>query len=189
MENNNSRKIIAVLGLPGSGKTEVINYLIQKNNWSKVYFGEVTFDEMKTQGLEINEKNERITREGLRKKYGKLHYATEVIKKIKALPNDFNILVESLYSWEEYLKFKEEFGDNFITIAVYASPKIRHERLTRRPVRPLSAAEAQSRDYAQIENLTQANPIAMADYTFVNEGTIEQLYQQIDKAINQHASV
>ncbi|KKS65301.1 MAG: Dephospho-CoA kinase-like protein [Parcubacteria group bacterium GW2011_GWC1_43_12] len=177
-----SKKIIAILGLPGSGKSEAINYLIKKYNWPKVYFGEVTFDEMRARRLEINEKNEREVREDLRAKYGQLHYAKQVIKKIEDLPSDV-VLVESLYSWPEYLEFKNKFGDNFIAITVYSSPKTRYERLGKRSVRPLTPEEGKSRDYSQIENLTQANPIAIADYTVINEDSLEYLYRQLDQII------
>jgi dephospho-CoA kinase len=177
------KKIIAILGLPGSGKTEVINYLLKKFNWPRVYFGDVTFDEVKKRGLEINEKNEREVREGLRAQFGQLIYAQRVIEKIKNLPDGGNVLVESLYSWPEYLEFKKEFGKNFMTVAVYAPPKIRYERLGKRPVRPLTSEECQSRDYAQIENLAQAGPITMADHILINETTMEDLYSQIDKII------
>ncbi|KKU70706.1 MAG: hypothetical protein UX96_C0039G0001, partial [Candidatus Wolfebacteria bacterium GW2011_GWB1_47_243] len=40
------RKIIAIIGLSGAGKTEVVEYIIERYGWPKVYFGEVTFDEM-----------------------------------------------------------------------------------------------------------------------------------------------
>lgn len=180
----NKGKIIAILGLPGAGKTEVINYLMKKFNWPKVYFGEVTFDEVKKRRLEINEKNERMVRENLREKYGRLHYASQVIKKIEALPFGTNVLVESLYDWKEYLFFKEKFGGEFITIAIYTSPETRYERLAKRPERPLTPEVAQSRDYAQIENIFQAGPIAMANYTINNEGTFKELYKQVDEIIN-----
>jgi len=85
---NEKRKVIAILGLPGSGKTEAINYLIKKYGWPRVYFGDVTFDELKMRGLEINEKNERMVREDLREKHGRLHYATKVIEKIGDIPKD-----------------------------------------------------------------------------------------------------
>lgn len=179
------RKIIAILGLPGSGKTEVINYLMKKFNWPKVYFGDVTFDEVKARGLEINEKNERTVREDLRAKYGRLHYASKVVEKIKNIKESTNVLVESLYDWQEYLFFKEKFGNDFITIAVYTSPKVRYERLEKREIRPLSREEAQSRDYAQIENIFQAGPIAMANYTADNNGSFEELYSQIDDIIKE----
>ena len=39
--------ILAIVGLPGAGKTEVTEYLIKETNWPKIYFGDVTFDEMK----------------------------------------------------------------------------------------------------------------------------------------------
>lgn len=176
------QKIIAILGLSGSGKTETINYLMNKFNCKKVYFGDVTFDEMKKRNLKINEKNERMIREDLRKKYGQLYYAKQIIKKINKISNNY-ILVESLYSWPEYLLFKKTFADNFITIAIYSSPQIRYKRLSNRKTRPLTAEEAKSRDYAQIENLTQANPIAMASHTINNNSNFKNLYNQIDNII------
>lgn len=180
------RKIIAVLGLPGSGKTEVIDYLMKKHGWPKVYFGDVTFDEVKARGLEINEKNERTVREDLRAKFGRLHYASKVIEKIENIKEDINILVESLYDWKEYLLFKEKFGDAFVTIAVYTSPATRYSRLANRPIRPLTFEEAQSRDHAQIENIFQAGPIVMANYTINNEGNRNDLHKQIDEIIAQN---
>ena len=91
--------------------------------------------------------------------------------------------MESLYSWTEYLLFKEKFKNNFYTIAVYSSPKTRYARLKNRPERPLTEKEARRRDYAQIENLKQAGPIAMADYTVDNNSGYEELHIQIDKTI------
>ncbi len=176
-----NRKIIAILGLPGAGKTEVIEYLQKKFDWPKVYFGDVTFDEVKARGLDINEQNERMVREDLRAKFGRLHYADQVIKKIEDLSGQEHILVESLYDWSEYLRFKEKFGNEFITIAVYAPSAKRYERLLSRPFRPLTFDQAKSRDYAQIENLFQAGPIAMADYTVINDGSLEYLHSQVDR--------
>ncbi|PIT94209.1 dephospho-CoA kinase [Candidatus Falkowbacteria bacterium CG10_big_fil_rev_8_21_14_0_10_43_11] len=177
--------ILAVVGLPGSGKTEVINHLTQKLNCPKVYFGQVVMDELENQGLEVNEANERKIREELRATYGMAAMAIKSLPKIKKILAANNVaLVESLYSWEEYLTLKKEFGDGFKTLSVYASPATRYARLQKRPVRPLTEEEARSRDYSQIANLHQAGPIAMADFTVINEGTMERLREQIDGAIN-----
>jgi dephospho-CoA kinase len=175
------RKIIAVVGLPGSGKSEAIEFLKEKYNLPKVYFGEVTFDEMKKRGLEINEKNERNVREDLRKKFGVDCYAQRMISKIKKIKTNKNILVESLYSWPEYINFRKAFGSKFLVIAVYASPKTRYKRLSGRKIRPLTPKETQSRDYAQIENLSQGGPIAIADYTIINEGDKVELLENAKK--------
>lgn len=176
-----TQKIIAFVGLPGSGKSEAIEYIEKKHKLPKVYFGEVTFDEMKKRKLDINEKNERSVREDLRKKFGQDHYCKKIIEKVLKLPKNKNVLIESLYSWQEYTGFKKKFGNNFITLAIYASPKTRYKRLTTRKFRPLTNEKAQSRDYAQIENLSQGGPIAIADFTVINEGSKKDLENNLDK--------
>jgi dephospho-CoA kinase len=172
--------ILAIVGLPGAGKTEATEYIIGKTNWPKVYFGDVTFDEMKKENIEMNEANERKMREGIRAKLGMGAYAILNVPKIKELFQNGNVIIESLYSWEEYLEMKKEFGDSFKVLAVYANPELRISRMVNRPIRPLNREDVISRDYAQIANLHQAGPIARADWTIVNEGTKEELQQQID---------
>ena len=101
--------ILAVVGLTGSGKTEIVEYLIKKTGWPKVYFGDVTFNEMKKREIEINETNERKMREEIREKFGMEAYATLSLPKIKEAYVNSSVIVESLYSWEEYLEMKKEF--------------------------------------------------------------------------------
>jgi dephospho-CoA kinase len=176
--------ILAIVGLTGAGKTEITEHIMKKTGWPKVYFGDATFDEMKKNGLEINEVNERKTREGIRKNLGMGAYAVLSIPKIKELFKNSSVIVESLYSWEEYLEMKKEFGDVFRVLAVFSSPDIRTERMAKRPFRPLTKEEFVSREYSQIENLHQAGPVARADFMVVNEGTKEDLYKQIDEIIS-----
>ena len=175
--------ILAIVGLVGAGKTEVTEYVMKKTGWPKVYFGDATFDEMKKNGLEINEANERKTREEIRKNLGMGAYAILNVPKIKELFKNSSVVVESLYSWEEYLEMKKEFGDAFKVLAVLSSPETRIARMGSRPVRPLSREDMISRDYSQIENLHQAGPIARADFAIINEGTKEDLQKEIDKII------
>ena len=178
-----NKTIISLVGLPGAGKTEAVEYLIGKTNWPKVYFGDVTFDEMKKDNIEINEANERKMRESIRERLGMGAYAILNIPKIKELFQKGSVIVESLYSWEEYLEMKKEFGDSFKVLAIYASPELRISRLINRPIRPLNREDVISRDYSQIANLHQAGPIARADWTIVNEGTKEELQQNIDSIL------
>jgi dephospho-CoA kinase len=180
MEN---KKVLAVVGLPGAGKTEVVQYLEQKG-YKKVYFGEATFDEMKRQGLQINEENERKTRENLREKYGMAAFAVLALPKIKKILETENfVILESLYSWEEYLMIKKEFGDNFYVLAIYAPPNTRYQRLAVRPHRPLTLEQAKSRDYAQIEHVNIAPPITMADFSISNVKTKEELFKEVDEVL------
>lgn len=172
--------ILAVVGLPGAGKTEVVDYLIKKTKWPKVYFGQGVLEEVSRRGLEISEKNEKKVREDLRAQYGMAAMAIINMPKIKKLFQTSNVIIESHYSWEEYLELRKEFGGAFQVLAIYSSPETRIKRLAERPIRPLTSAEVISRDYSQIENLHQAGPIARADFTIINEGTREELYSKLD---------
>jgi dephospho-CoA kinase len=175
--------ILAIVGMPGSGKTEAGQYFLSKTNWPKVYFGDITLDEVKKRGQEINEANERKAREDIRKDLGMGAYAILSLPKIKEFFTNSSVLLESMYSWEEYLEIKKEFGDSFKILALYTSPETRIARLTNRPIRPLQRDEVISRDYSQVENLHMTGPVAMADYTIINEGSMEDLYKKIDKII------
>ncbi len=166
--------------MPGAGKTEVVSYLESKG-YKKVYFGGITMEEVKRRNLEVNEANERQVREDLRRQHGMAAFAILSLPKIREIlkTRDFLVL-ESLYSWEEYLVIKKEFGDALHTLAVYAPPSLRYARLAVRPHRPLTSEQAQSRDLTQIQNLNIAPPIAMADFLIANTGTKEGLYQEVD---------
>lgn len=177
-------KIVAVVGMPGSGKSEAIEYLMAHYGWPKVYFGDVTFDEMKRRGLERNQANERLVREDLRNLHGDDYYAQQMIQKIEALGDAPVVLVESFYSAAEYRTFKEHFGANFFIIAIHARPSVRHERLLHRPERPLSLEESVERDWAQLNRLTQGTPIALADFMVVNEDSKEKLQAGLDQAVS-----
>ena len=89
-------------------------------------------------------------------------------------------MIDGLYSWEEYLLLKEKFR-RLIVIAVYTPPELRYERLVQRDIRALTKEQAQSRDIKEIENLSKAGPIAMADYTIMNVGTMHDLHDNYDK--------
>ncbi|MFA5990671.1 MAG: AAA family ATPase [Candidatus Doudnabacteria bacterium] len=178
-----SNIILAIVGLAGAGKTESTEYLMKKTGWPKVYFGQVVMDEVATRNLPVNEANERMVREELRAKHGMASMAILSIPKIKELYKTTNVILESLYSWEEYLAIKEEFAENFKVVAIYSSLPTRVERMKIRPVRPLTEADLISRDKSQIENLHQAGPIARADWTIINEGSKEGLYKNLDEII------
>ena len=107
-------------------------------------------------------------------------FAILSLPKIQEFYKNTSVILESLYSWEEYLVIEKEFGVLFKVLAIYASPDTRIERLKSRPHRPLTSDEVKSRDYSQIANLHQAGPIARADYTIINEGTPEEMFEKID---------
>ncbi len=174
-------KIFALVGMPGAGKGLCVAYLEQKG-WPSVYLGGITVDEVKTRGLEVNETNEKMVREELRRIEGMDVMAKRILPKIDALVSQgANIIIaDGIYSWAEYKVFKERFGEYVVIIAVTSARRTRHDRLRNRPIRPLSDEEATAREYAEIENSDKGGPIANADYFVLNDGTPEETYAQLD---------
>lgn len=110
-------------------------------------------------------------------------YAILSLPRIDGLLKSGDVIVDGLYSWEEYLLLKDRYKDDFALVAVWASPETRYERLTTRPVRPLTREEAVGRDVAEIENLNKGGPIAMADFTIMNGSSLEDLEKQTERVL------
>ncbi len=175
-------RVIAIVGMAGAGKSEVAR-VFEDKKFARVRFGDVTDEELKKQGLAVNEENERAMREALRQQYGMAAYAMLNLTKLDVALKSGPVVVDGVYSWEEYTTLKEYYGADFLVVAVWASPEVRYARLAERPVRPLTEEEAYSRDQAEIVNLNKGGPIAMADYTILNEGSLKDLDKETKKII------
>lgn len=184
-------KVIALVGMAGSGKSTVADMLTGKG-YGFVRFGQITLDIVRERGLMPTEENERPIREEIRRKNGMAAYAILNFPKIDSLLSKGPVVVDGLYSWEEYLEMKKRYGRDFAVVAVYASPATRYARLAARAWnrdtdekmrnRAHTPEQAKARDHAQIENLHTGGPIAMADYTLVNEGSVEELREGFGQA-------
>jgi dephospho-CoA kinase len=176
-------KVVAIVGMAGAGKSEVAR-VFEGHGFKKVRFGDITDEELKKRGLEPNEENERYIRQTLRKKYGMAAYAKLNLPRIDSSLKSSNVVVDGLYSWEEYILLKEYYGGQFTTVAVWASPTTRHKRLTDRKERPLTLEEAANRDKSEVENSDKGGPIAMADFTIANEATLEKLKKETGRVLS-----
>lgn len=175
--------IVAIVGMCGSGKS-VAGARLEELGFAKVYFGGLTIEEVKRRGLAVNEQNERAVREELRRTHGMGAFALLSLPKIEALlAAAKSVLIDGLYSFSEYKILKEKFGAELLVVALFTPRALRYERLACRDVRPLTLEEAVSRDYAEIENIEKGGPIALADYTLVNDGTREDLIQKLDRIL------
>ncbi len=177
-----AKHIAAIVGMPGAGKSEVAGSF-ENAGYHLVRFGDATEEELVRRGLPLNEMNERLIREELRAAHGMAVYAVLNIPRIDQSLKSSNVVVDGLYSWEEYLVLKKQYGEQLIVVSVAASPRTRRQRLASRPRRPLTAEEVDSRDRAEIEKSNKGGPIAMADITLVNEGSREELLRDVVMAI------
>lgn len=184
MDKYGQLKLVAFVGLAGSGKSSAVEYLTEKGI-PKVYFGGVVLNSMKREGIEITPESEEKYRENLRLQEGQNFIAKRIIDEIDDLYNSgqHHIVADGLYTWSEYRLFKETFHQHLTVVAIFCPKHLRHRRLANRPTRPLTEAEAAKRDYAEIEHLEKGGPIAIADYTIINNGSYDAFYEQIDKVL------
>lgn len=177
--------VVAVVGLTGSGKSEIAQMLIDRG-YVRVRFGDATDMELKRRGLAVSEANERVVREDLRRALGMAAYAILNRPRMdEVLAQGKNVVADGLRSWAEYVLLKEHYGDRLLVVAVHAPPEVRRERLAKRPVRPLTPEEVKSRDYAEIEKLDMGGPIAMADRVIVNDGPMEKLKEAVEAILGE----
>jgi len=176
-------RVVSIVGMTGAGKSEVAR-VFEENGFIRIRFGDVTDEEIKKRGLELNEENERYIRELLRKKHGMSAYARLNLTRIDSALKHSDVVIDGLYSWEEYTYLKGYYKGDFYVVAVWASPRTRYARLTSRASRCLTVEEAASRDRTEVENINKGGPIAMADFTIINESSLENLRKEAKRIIS-----
>jgi len=175
-------KVVSIVGMAGAGKTEVAR-TFEQNGFVRIRFGDVTDEEIKKRGLVRSEKNERLIRELLRQEHGMSAYARLNLPRIDSALKQSDVVIDGLYSWEEYIFLKSRYGENFYIVAVWASPGTRYARLSCRASRKLTPEEAATRDRAEIENTNKGGPIAVADFTISNESSVANLRKETERII------
>ncbi len=170
--------IVAIVGMAGSGKSTAAECLVARG-WRHIRFGQVTIDRLTEERRAINPENEKEMRERLRREHGMAVFALLSLPAIEEGLKHGHVVIDGLYSWSEHKLLKETYGERIRVVAVVSSPKTRYTRLENRVhdaqkdpgfrMRPLRADEARKRDHAEIENIEKGGPIAMADFTVVNE--------------------
>lgn len=181
-------KILALVGMSGSGKSVAVDYLTDKG-YPKVYFGGMIYKEMEKRGIPRSDdgETEKKFREEIRETEGKDWVVRQVISETKDLiaAGQKRIILDGVYSWTEYKTLKHEFPTCLTFIAIVVDKKLRYERVAKRPDRPFDAAAIRERDRSEIENLEKGGPIAAADYYILNNGDKEEIYARLTEILKE----
>lgn len=184
MTDSSAARALALVGMPGSGKSSCAQHLERHGFW-QYRFGGIVEGEVRRRGMAVNPENEKLVREELRTTHGMEAMALKATPALnQALQTRPCIVIDGLYSWSEYKYLRHELHADLTVVAVVCRRELRYQRLAQRPIRPLTAAEAEARDWAEIENLEKGGPIAIADYTLSNDGPIETLLGDLDAVLN-----
>lgn len=180
----NKQRILAIVGMAGAGKSEAAAFFVTKHI-PVLRFGDETDIGLREAGKPLTETNERWYREKLRRDFGMAAYAIKIKPRIDAALQKHDLVVlDGLYSWEEYTYLLEQYPD-LTLLCVYAPSSVRYARLQSRRVRSLTPSEARTRDIAELEYLHKGGPIALADYLVVNESTLPNLHRLLTNVLRE----
>jgi len=176
---------LAFVGMPGAGKTLCAKYL-EERGFFQFRFGGIVTDEVQRRGKPITPENERIVREEFRNNEGMDVMAKRALPYLKeAQKSHSHLVIDGLYSFSEYKTLQAELGAEMVVVAIVCPRELRYQRLAQRTERPLTPQEAEQRDYQEIETLEKGGPIAIADFTILNDGEPEQTLAQLRRILDQ----
>lgn len=174
-----SKAIIAIVGLSGSGKTEASSYY-KSRNLPVIHFGRVINDYIDKNKLAHTEDVHKKIRMEIRQKYG--NQAMAVLNKDKiehSLKDNMVVVIDGLYSWEEYEYLKAQFPKvKIYLLAIYADKTIRYMRALKRSYRPNLSHE--ERDINELVGTNKGAPIAFADFLIKNNFSLPEFHDKLE---------
>lgn len=178
MTHEKNEKILAFVGLAGSGKTIAVNYLAEKG------YPKVNFDNFISENS-LNTTEKLTIYQDLLLKNGKDFLVLKIIDQVQDLisAGQRKIIIDGPLSWNEYKTLKHEFPGCITTIAIVASRHLRHNRLINDSTRDVNREELYKQDWFEIEELEKAGPIAIANLYISNNKDLSLLYKKLDKLI------
>jgi dephospho-CoA kinase len=161
-------KLIVTVGMPGSGKDELIA-VAQSMGLATLKMGDLVRDETRRRGLPLSNSNVGRVASEERDKHGPGVWAQRALPKL----TETRMLVDGCRSDSEVSVFRHNFGDLYV-LGIFASPETRYDRLaSRRRSDDVDLQDFYDRDRRELK-WGIGNAFALADGMLVNEGTLEE---------------
>lgn len=173
------KTLIAIVGLPGAGKTETAQFF-KKKGMPIITFGDVVNNYIDEHHLEHTGDVHKKIREELRRKYGMEAFALLNEEKIRqAFEQNMTIIIDGMRSWEEYIYLKNKFQEvNVYILVLHADKEIRYRRISKRKYR--SKLYGEGRDISELIGTNMGPTIAFADFLIKNNFSKEDLEDKLE---------
>lgn len=178
-----STMIIGITGTLGAGKGTVVEHLKATYGFAHFSAREFITREVEQRGLPVNRDTMQSVANDLRASHGPGYISQELHRQATAAGG--HAVIESVRTPGE-LAVLRAAGD-FMLFAVDADPRVRYERITLRNTETdhvsfeqflADEKEEMASDDPNHQNI--AAVIRQADHAFTNNGTVEDLYRQVD---------
>ncbi|KKK43468.1 hypothetical protein LCGC14_0404860 [marine sediment metagenome] len=172
-------KIIAICGLPGSGKSTAIEAI--KDFGIVVSMGDIVRNEAKKKNIAPTGKNLGKIAKNLREKNGAGIIAQKCLSIIEKLKEDV-IFVDGIRSLDEVNIFRKHWKFPIIAIIVDEKKRLKWLVERARSDDPKNFKEIEERDRRELK-FGLDDILKNADYELVNDSTIENLKQKTKELI------
>ena len=174
-------KVICVTGMPAAGKEE-FQKVAAEEGYVIVRMGDVVREEARRRGLPITDAAVGGMAHAERQAHGAAIWARRTVPHVRAE----RVCIDGLRSPAELATFRKAFGHGLVVFAVTAPAEMRWERVQRRrreddakTWEEFLARDARERGWG-LEDV-----VASADVTIVNEGTLQDFYAAVRKALRE----
>ncbi|KKQ23613.1 MAG: Adenylate kinase [Candidatus Roizmanbacteria bacterium GW2011_GWC2_37_13] len=175
-----NKKIIAIVGLPGVGKTDATDFF-KKQGIPSISFGQIINEYIEKNHLPHIEKTHKKVRLELRQKHGMAALAIMNEGKIKkALNDNMIVVIDGVRSWQEYLHLKKTFPEvKIYLLAIHADKHLRWSRSIKRSHR--NKLYGEDRDLDELIGINMAPTIAYADFLVKNNFSLQDFHDKLEE--------
>jgi len=180
-----NKKIIGLVGPMASGKGTIAEYLKKEKRAEILKFSTPLRDVLERLHADISRINMQNVSKALRESLGQDLLAKVIAGDVEN-SNEEIVVVDGIRRWDDIKYLKEKKG--FILVAIDADVKIRYERLVKRGENEGDSNKTYEEflsDHEKETELTIPEIMKSADKTIDNNGDLENLYNQINKIINE----
>lgn len=173
-------RIIAFVGMPASGKSEASS-IAKGKDIPVVNMGDVVREEAAKRGLPPTDENIGGTGTRLRNEEGMDVIAQRCVPRIRKLDSRV-VVIDGIRNIDEINHFKEQFGSDFMLVAIHTPLETRLERVKNRGRSDDmdSIAKLELRDERE-KSWGLGKAIEMADITIDNTSSLPEFQNEIVK--------
>ena len=179
---------IGITGTLGAGKGTIVDYLIKNRGFVHYSVRSFITEEINRRGLPVNRDSMTMVGNDLRAQHSPSWIVEQLYEQAQA--SGKNCIIESVRTVGEVEALRGK--PNFYLFAVDADTKVRYERAVLRgsetdhvSFETFVANEAREMDNNDPNKQNLRYCIEQADYCFQNDGTIEELNQQVEKVLSE----
>lgn len=180
--------IIGITGTLGAGKGTIVEYLCKNYGYKHYSVRNFLINIINSKG-EVPDRDSFVkTANDLREQYGPAYIIQQLYK--QALQSKTNCIIESIRTLGEINSLKQQ--DDFTLFAIDADIELRYSRIV---VRASETDKISLETFIENENREMhsddpnkqnlAACMNLADYTFKNNSSLDELYKQVDLAMKE----